>query len=108
MPERDITVLVVPKILKSEYVSEVRVTICENHSWNNIMRFVVNSSQNSTDSDVIWWIHESELAYVQMGRKLAEMMPWTLSDNVHVYWCRGLCTEDAKLLKDFQSIKLTL
>lgn len=82
-----ITVLIVPDILESDYIFEVRAQYAKIIVGTIICGPVVKKL-NNTSSDVIWWIHESELAYVQMGRKLAEMMPWTLSDNVHVY-CAG-------------------
>ena len=103
--ERGVTVLVVPDILESEYICEVRGQYSKIIVGTVICGPVVKKL-NNTASDVIWWIHEAELVYVQIDRKLAEIMPWTLSDNVHVYCAGGYAQK--MLAKRFPKYKTDL
>lgn len=49
---------------------------------NTIITCPLITALNATDTIVIWWIHESNLAYSETYQKL---LPRTLSENIHVY-----------------------
>ncbi len=49
---------------------------------NTIIPCPLITALNNTDTNVLWWIHESKLSYSETYQKI---LPNELSDNIHVY-----------------------
>ncbi len=79
-----IPVIVNPDIFETDLILKVR-DIFGKILVNTLGSLSVIKLLCNTDTNVLWWIHESSECY---SRELAEMMPRKISDNIHVY-CVG-------------------
>ena len=82
-----IPVIVMPELMESCYISGIRSLFSMIVVTTAVCGSVIKRL-NKTDSNVIWWIHESETVYVYNTEKLMKEMPITVSENIHVY-CGG-------------------
>ncbi len=76
-----IPVIIYPKLMESEFILRIR-RLFSKIIVNTILCAPVIKLLINTDSNVIWWIHESRSCY---DRSIAKITPRKVSKNIHIY-----------------------